>query len=202
MNRSRISNDDAGGHLIVISGPSGAGKGTIVGELLKRRKAKLSVSCTTRAPRPGEVDGEAYYFISPEEFSRREQEGDFLESAQVFGNYYGTPRTEVMEELRTGSDVILEIDVQGARQVKQNFPEARLIFVEPPSMEELASRLRGRGTESSEQVALRTSKAEEEMSHAAEYDFQVVNDDVEQALKQINEYLDASVPTDLKQEDA
>lgn len=189
MSRSRISNSAGLGHLIVISGPSGTGKGTIVGELLKRRRAKLSVSCTTRAPRPHEIDGKAYFFITPEEFERREEDGDFLESANVFGNRYGTPRKEVLKELEKGNDVILEIDVQGAKQVKSRFPEARLIFIEPPSMEVLSERLRGRGTESSEQLALRTAKAKEELSHASEYDLCVVNDDLEEAIEQIEEYL-------------
>lgn len=190
MSRSRTSNEGAPrGHLIVLSGPSGAGKGTIVKELLKRRNADLSVSCTTRAPRPGEEDGKAYFFISPEEFERREKAGDFLESARVFENRYGTPKSAVEEKLAKGRDVILEIDVQGAKQVKSRFPEARLIFIEPPSMEELSARLAGRGTETEEQLAIRTAQAEEEMSHAGEYDFRVVNDSLLEAVEEIEAYL-------------
>lgn len=173
----------------MLSGPSGTGKGTILSELLRRRNADLSVSCTTRAPREGEVDGKSYYFLSPEEFDRRQRAGKFLESAEVFGNRYGTPRREVVEKLQQGRDVILEIDVQGARQIKESYPEARLIFIEPPSLEVLEERLKGRGTETPEQVAVRTAKAAEELSHAPEYDFRVINDEVDKAVERIEEYL-------------
>lgn len=189
MNKSRISNEGQRGHLIVLSGPSGAGKGTILAELMSRRNADLSVSCTTRAPRDGEIDGTSYYFISPEEFEQRVEAGDFLEYAEVFGNRYGTPRREVEEKLKQGRDVVLEIDVQGAKQIKKSFPDARLIFVEPPSMEVLKERLKGRGTETDEQVATRFSKAQEEMKHASEYDFRIVNDEVEKAVRSIEDYL-------------
>ena len=192
MSRSKTSSSSSHGQLIVLSGPSGAGKGTLVRELLKRRKADLSVSCTTRAPRPNEVDGVSYFFVTPDEFARRERLGDFLESAEVFGNHYGTPRQEVVEKLRQGKDVILEIDVQGAMQVKSRFPDARLVFVEPPSMEELSARLHGRGTETDDQIELRLANAQDELSHAADYDFTVVNDNLEDALGAIENYLDGT----------
>lgn len=135
------------------------------------------------------MDGESYYFISDEEFARRQAAGDFLESAELFGNHYGTPRGAVEQKLAEGRDVLLEIDVQGAKQIKASFPEARLIFIEPPSREVLLERLRDRGTETDEQVAQRTARAEEEMAHAAEYDLQVVNQDVDQAVADIETYL-------------
>ena len=140
------------GLLIVISGPSGAGKGTICKELLKDSNFFLSVSITTRQPRQGEVNGESYYFYSKEEFKRKIEEKDFLEYAEVYGNFYGTPKSKVMERLDRGEDVILEIDIQGALKVKENFEEGVFIFILPPSMEELKNRIINRGSETPESL--------------------------------------------------
>ena len=174
------------GNLLVISGPSGAGKGTIVTELLKRDdKLSLSISCTTRYKRDGEVDGVHYYFISKEQFRSMIDEGDFLEYAQVFDNFYGTPISKIEQKRNSGFDVILEIDVQGALQVKSKVPDAKLIFIMPPSMEVLKERLLGRKTETIEQVEKRFSKAEKEMSLKDRYDYCVVNDDLQTAVDEV-----------------
>lgn len=167
------------GSLFIISGPSGAGKGTLVDRLVARVSGLwVSVSATTRAPRPGEVPDEDYIFITPKEFQRRIDEGDFLEWAEVHGNRYGTLRSTVEQRLATGCDVILEIDPQGAFQVKKVMPSSILIFITAPSMSELERRIRGRGAESDEQVRTRLETAERELRLVGNYDHVVENDDV------------------------
>ena len=175
------------GVLAVISGFSGVGKGTAVKELLKKYPYALSVSATTRSPRLGEVPGVSYHYITKEEFEKRIEEGDFFEWARYVENYYGTPKSFVMEKLEAGQDVILEIEAEGAFKVRSQYPEAMLIFMVPPSMEELRRRLVGRGTETAETVAKRLKKAaEEELDKAKLYDFLVINDDLEACVEELH----------------
>jgi guanylate kinase len=173
------------GLLIVVSGPSGAGKGTVMKELMSGGDYALSVSATTRSPREGEVDGENYFFKSREEFEGMIADNEFLEYAEFCGNYYGTPVGYVAKQLDAGKNVILEIEVKGAFQVKERLPEAVLIFLAPPSLNELESRLVGRGTESAEVVAQRLARAEEELELISDYDYIVINDKVENAADDI-----------------
>ena len=180
------------GRLFVISGPSGTGKGTICKELIKDDKIRLSVSMTTRNPREGEVHGVSYYFATKEEFLQKIEAGGFLEYAEVFGNYYGTPKMEVLELLDEGIDVLLEIDVQGALQIKEVYPEAVLVFILPPSMEELRIRLTGRGTETQEVVERRLGEAAKEISYVKHYDYAVINDDLEEAIDNVKSVIRAS----------
>src|SRR3954470_8798557 len=174
--------------VFVITGPSGVGKGTLIRTLLERvPELELSVSATTRAPRPGEVDGEHYHFLSDAEFDRRVLEGDFLEHAGYSGRRYGTLRSELERRLTTGASVVLEIEVQGARQVAQAIPEAVRIFVKPPSEEALRARLVGRGTDRPEQVEARLATAREELAAQDEFDDIVVNDRLERAVEELEQ---------------
>lgn len=174
------------GRLLVLSGPSGAGKGTICKALLEKDKnIKLSVSMTTRKPRPQETEGVNYYFVNRDEFEGKIADGGFLEYAQVFENYYGTPRDAVIEDLNAGRDVILEIDTQGAIQIKEAYPEAVFIFILPPSMEELKRRITNRGTEDARSMRLRLSEALREIEYVDKYDYAVVNDYLEEAVENV-----------------
>ena len=176
--------------LIVVSGPSGVGKGTIVKTLIKRRSDVVeSVSCTTRAPRQGEMHGREYYFLSKEEFERRIKEDDFLEYDNHFGNYYGTPKSFVRETLKEKS-VILEIDVVGALNAKKAFPESVLVMIAPPSEDELKRRLTSRGTESEEEIQNRLQRLTYELSQKDKYDFVIVNDDLEKAIADFSDVVD------------
>ena len=173
------------GILIVLSGPSGAGKGTICKELLKETDIKYSISATTRKPRKGEKHGREYFFLSKEEFQKKIQEDEFLEWACVYDNYYGTPKSFVEEVLSKGYDCILEIDPQGALKVKQKKPDAVYIFICPPSFNELANRITNRGTEDIQEIKKRLSCAKEEMLSVENYNYVVVNDVVENEVKKI-----------------
>lgn len=172
--------------LFVVSGPSGAGKGTLVALVRKQLPGLgLTVSATTRRPREGEVDGVSYFFLDPDEFQRRIDAGDFVEWANVHGHKYGTLASEVDRNLSQGSSVILEIDVQGALQVKERFPEAVLIFIKPPSLEVLRERLVGRGTESEDSLELRLENARGELALADRYDEVILNDDKHRAATEL-----------------
>ena len=174
------------GMILVISGPSGVGKGTLRQRLLRRFPSmRRSISVTTRRPRPGEVHGRDYFFVSREEFQRMISEGAFLEWAWVFDELYGTPARWVEEQLTKGIDVILEIDVQGALQVREKKPDAVLVFIMPPSWEELERRLRKRHTEDEEEVRKRLEVAKREIEMAPRYDYIVVNDDLDQAAYEL-----------------
>lgn len=174
------------GRLIVLAGPSGVGKGTLLNALRHDYPAlALSVSATTRHPRPGEVDGKHYYFLSREAFQALVDAGEFLEWAEFAGNYYGTPRQPVLEQLRQGKTVILEIELEGARQVRQTFPEACQIFILPPSLEVLRQRLQSRSQDSPEAIQRRLDRSQEELAAADEFDVQIINDDLTIALNHL-----------------
>lgn len=174
------------GVLIVFSGPSGSGKGTVLGEYFKSHpEAAFSVSATTRAPRPGEVDGVNYHFVTRQRFEEMLASGEILEHTQYNGNYYGSPAGPIRAELEKGRDVVLEIEVDGAMQVREKFPEAVLIFVLPPSFGELERRLTGRGTEDAEKVRSRLARGREEFAAAKEFDYLVINDTVDRAVAEI-----------------
>lgn len=178
------------GVLIVISGPSGAGKGTICKALLEKHKEiSLSVSATTRNPRCGEVDGVNYYFLKKEDFLARVEADDFLEYAEVYGNYYGTPKSNVEKILESGTDVILEIDIQGALKVKEKSKEGVFIFILPPSMEELKQRIINRGSETPESLMTRFKSAYKEINYVSKYNYAVVNDTVDKAVEKIEAIL-------------
>jgi len=168
------------GQLTVLTGPSGVGKGTLVRGLLARHpELWLSISATTRSPRTGEVEGEHYVFLTPERFEQRVAEGGFLEWASFAGNRYGTPRDAVEAKLAAGRPVLLEIELEGARQVRRSFPAGLQLFVAPPSFPELERRIRGRGTDSEEAIQRRLARAREELAAATEFDAVLVNDDLE-----------------------
>lgn len=174
------------GVVYVISGPSGVGKGTIVRELVAQQPdLKLSVSVTTRDPRPGEVEGVSYYFRSPEEFQRMVEAGELLEYAQFGKNFYGTPRHFVEAQLALGHDVVLEIDIKGAIQVKERIPNGVYVFVLPPTMQELEARLRKRQTEAAEAMRQRLQIAVDELNYLPLYDYQLVNDDLDLAVRKV-----------------
>ena len=172
--------------LIIITGPSGVGKGTVVKELLDRNKdIWLSISATTRNPRVGEKDGLNYYFISEERFKDMIDKKEFLEWAQFAGNYYGTPLSTVNEKIEKGFIVLLEIEVEGAKQIKEKFPESLSIFLLPPSKEELEKRIRNRGTEKEEAIDKRLSRADYEIASSDEFDFVLTNHDVDETVKEV-----------------
>ena len=177
-------------HLVVLSGPSGVGKSSVIAEALKDLPTTwLSVSVTTRDPRPGEVDGQTYFYVTQERFDQMIAQNELLEWAEYAGNRYGTPRDQVAERVANNIPVLLEIEVQGAMQVRKSMPEAILVFVQPPTWEDLEARLTGRGTESNEQVLTRLRMALQEMEAAKDFDHVIVNDDVAQAAHELVSYL-------------
>ena len=180
-----ILNTQHSGKLFIRSGPSGAGKGTICKELLAQTDLELSVSMTTRAPREGEIHGVHYFFVSEDEFVDRINNDGFLEHAQVYGRRYGTPKEPVIEKLERGIDVILEIDIQGALKVKENYPDGVFIFILPPSMAELRKRLTGRGTETAEAIEMRLGETLKELSFIEKYDYCVVNGELDEAVARV-----------------
>lgn len=180
------------GVLLVVSGPSGAGKGTIC-SMLREQLPNLgySVSVTTRQPRTGEVDGVNYFFKTVDEVKEMIAKDELLEYAEVYGNYYGTPREYVMEQLKSGKDVLLEIDIQGALQVKKRFPEGVFVFIVPPSLDELSARIYKRGTDSEDVIKRRLASAASELTYAAEYDYIIVNDIAEKAADKVLTIMEA-----------
>lgn len=178
------------GRLLVLTGPSGVGKGTVVRQLRQRHpELYFSVSVTTRSPRPSEQEGVNYFFRSREEFLRLIEAGELLEWAQYAGNFYGTPRDAVLDKLSQGQDVLLEIELAGARQVSQHCPEAIRIFLSPPSLQELERRIRERGQDSEASIERRLQQAQQELDAQDEFDYVIVNDDLEQALLQLETLL-------------
>ena len=181
------------GILIVVSGFSGAGKGTLMKRLVQDYdNYALSISATTRSPRPGEEDGREYFFLQKEQFEQKIAENGLIEYARYCDNYYGTPRKYVEEQLAQGKDVILEIEIQGALKIKEKFPESLLIFVTPPSADELKRRLEGRGTESADVIALRLARATEESEGIEAYDYIVVNDDLDTCVDEVHRLVEAA----------
>ena len=174
------------GKLFVVSGPSGVGKNTLLNAVVARSvHVRYSISATSRAMRPGEVDGKSYYFLSQDEFDRKVQAGEFVEWAHVHGHCYGTLASEVERNLASGSSLILEIDVQGALQVREHYPDAVLVFIKPPSLDVLRERLVHRGTESAESLELRLANARQELELADRYDEVIVNDDLDRAPSEL-----------------
>lgn len=182
------------GLLVVLSGPSGAGKGTVCKSLLPATEGlSYSISCTTRAPREGEAHGVNYFFLTAEQFEEMISKDELLEWAKVYSNYYGTPLKYVEEKLAAGENVLLEIDIQGALQVKKKYPNGVFIFLIPPSLEELKKRILGRGSETEESFKLRFGSAAEEMGYITEYDYVVVNDEVRNAVEKIRSIIVAEL---------
>ncbi|HEX2050046.1 MAG TPA: guanylate kinase [Actinomycetota bacterium] len=182
----------ARGRLFVVSGPSGAGKGTVVRKALARRPGvRLSVSATTRPPRPGERDGVEYHFVGEPEFRRMRDAGELLEWAEVYGNLYGTPRRDVDDALDAGGDVLCELDIQGAEAIRRAAPDAILVFIEPPSVDDLRTRLEDRGTEGPDERARRMAAARSELRSKALFDHVVVNDDADEAAAALVRILEA-----------
>jgi guanylate kinase len=179
------------GLLLIISGPSGSGKGTVVKKLIPSDDFALSISMTTRAPRVGEVDGVDYIFCTESEFAEIREGNGFLEHATFSGNFYGTPVSYVKEQIAGGKTVVLEIEVVGALQVKEKYPDAVLIFLMPPTFDELRSRLLERGTESDDEIERRTRRARDEMEELQKYDYLVINDDIDEALDDIRKIVRA-----------
>lgn len=187
-----MENNSRVGNLFVVSGPSGAGKGTLLSQVIERiPDAWVSVSATTRSPRPGEIEGVHYFFLDTGHFKSLVEQDGFLEWAQVHDNYYGTLKQSVIDHMNAGDQIILEIDVQGALQVRKALPEAHLVFIEPPSLEELERRLRQRGTETEDVISSRMKTAEVELAQKMEYDVQVVNDDLERAVDELVEVINS-----------
>lgn len=182
----------AKGRLFVISGPSGAGKGSISKRILEEVPDLVySISMTTRAPRPGEVDGKSYYFVTHDEFEAVLAADGFLEYANVYGEYYGTPRSMVMQALDEGKDVVLEIDIQGAMNIRRTYPKGVLIFILPPSMTELRKRITGRGTEAKGDIELRLGEALKEIAYIDKYDYCVVNGNLDEAVERVKAIITA-----------
>ena len=181
------------GTLVVVSGFAGTGKGTVMKELLGRYDSyALSISATTRNPRPGEVDGREYFFKTKEEFEQMIANNEFVEHACYVGNYYGTPKKYVKEQLAAGKDVILEIEIQGALNIKSQFPDALLLFIAPPSADVLKSRLVGRGTETAEVIEQRLARAVEESKGIENYDYLVVNDDLDECVENVHQMIQSA----------
>jgi guanylate kinase len=177
---------DADPKIFVISGPSGAGKGTLAAGLLKRVPSLCpTVSATSRKPRPGEIEGVSYFFLSEQEFKEKIKRGEFVEWAVVHGNLYGTLKSEIERILESGKHVLLELDIQGARVIKQKIPESVLIFIEPPTLDDLKQRLKRRDTESEEDIARRLQDAIREMKVAEKYDYVVINDKIDKAIEEL-----------------
>ena len=179
------------GKLFVISGPSGAGKGTIVNRVVSETDLQFSVSMTTREPREGEIDGVHYFFVNEEEFKKTIKDNGFLEHADIYGNHYGTPKTQVLERLDNGIDIILDIEMQGALQVRENYPDGVFIFILPPSLTELRKRLTNRGTETPEKIEIRLGHTLKEMEYLDKYDYLVINDDLDTAVNEVKSIITA-----------
>lgn len=190
------------GILVVVSGFSGAGKGTLMKQLIKSYDTyALSVSMTTRSPRPGETDGREYFFVSRDTFEKEIETGGLVEYAQYCGNYYGTPKAYVEKQLQNGKDVILEIEIQGALKIKEKFPSALLLFVTPPNVKELRRRLSGRGTETEDVINARLARAREEAEGIEKYDYLVINDDLDTCVAQMHALIQGAHNAPLRNEE-